>query len=60
MLLSGVTLSLRLAGLLLLVLRDGFGGGVDDDESDDLGTSTSGIVSHRILLAEGCAIDGGA
>ena len=43
-----------------MVLRDGFGGGVDDDESDDLGTSTSGIVSHRILLAEGCAIDGGA
>ena len=56
---SGVKLSLRLSGLLLMVLRDGLGGGVDDDEFDGTGTSTSGMLSHRILLAEGCAKAGG-
>ena len=61
--LFGVELSwlliLWLSGLLLMVLRDGFCGGVEDDEFDDIGTSASDMLANRTLLAEGSARNGG-
>ena len=42
-----------------MVLRDGFCGGVEDDEFDDIGTSASGMLANRTLLAEGSARNGG-